>query len=84
MQIATDDRLRFVPFRHFDRGDAPLGADPRIEACEVDELGSEAQRLRDDRVVVPLFGEMSIAAGFCLGLTLCMRIVRIHRLRAVT
>ena len=52
VQVAADHRLRLLPFGHLDGAHALFLADPRVEADEVDEVGSLQQQLRHDRVVV--------------------------------
>ena len=84
MQITTDDGLRLFPFSHLDRSHTLLSSDPSIEACEIDELGPKAERLRNDRVVVTFLREVTVTAGLGFSLALGMWVVRVHRLRAVT
>ena len=64
VQIAADDGLWFVIFRHLDGLDAAVAADPGVEADEVDEIGALQQKLRHDGVVVVLLGHMTVGAGF--------------------
>ena len=84
MQITTDDGLRLLPLSNFDRSHTLFSSDPSIEACEIDELGPKAERLRDDRVVVTFLRKVTVTAGLSFSLTLGVRVVWVHRLRAVT
>src|SRR6185436_18405437 len=84
MQVAANHSLRLIPLRHLHGRHTALSSDERIETQEIDELRAEAERLRYDGVVVAVLREMAVAARLRFGLALRVRVVRIHRLRAVT
>ena len=81
--VDSKDKAREIHQKILHGGDFAFGAHPGVEAQQVDELRPEPERLRQDRVVVARGREMAVVAAFGLGLALGVRVVRVHRLRAV-
>src|SRR5205085_4814942 len=84
MQIAADDGLWLVPFRHLDRFDIALLAEPGVETYEIDEARALQKQLRHDGVVVVRGRDMTVGAGLRLARALGVRIVRRERLAGET